>query len=115
MKLVNAPGRLETVLQRAMLHPLAVAPGVVQVPHHGGGIGRALPAKGEGIALGDLIIATMRGNEIFVDSAVAESADESFPDAGAVIAETQRTAPRVPVVEIAHHRNRPGVRRPHRE
>ena len=72
MKLVNTPGGIETVLPGTALHPFAVAPGVVQVPHHRGGIRRPLPAKGEGIAFVHLIVALMRGDKIFINRAIAE-------------------------------------------
>ena len=45
MQFVNAPGCVKTVVPGAVLHPLAVAPGVVKVPHHRCRIGWPLPAN----------------------------------------------------------------------
>jgi hypothetical protein len=115
MKLVNTPGGIEAVLPGTVLQPFAVAPGVIQISHHRGDIGRPLPSKGEGIAFGDLIVVLMRSDKIFINRTTAETADKPFPYAGTVIAGVQRITVRVPVVEITHHGDRSGIRCPHRK
>ena len=57
VELVHGIGRLERIPRVPVLHPFVVAPLVREVPDHGGGAGRRLPGKREGIALFALVSA----------------------------------------------------------
>ena len=115
MNLVDGNGRIERVGAVAALHPLAVAPVVVEAPHARSGPRRRLAIECEGIALVDFVAVVARCDAILVAVAVACPGDESFPDPRVVLARAQRIRVRTPLVEIARHRHRAGIRRPHAE
>src|SRR5574337_678968 len=52
---------------------------------------------------------------VFVERAACQSGDKPFPDAGPVVPDLQVVRLGVPVVEVAHHGDSLGVRRPYGE
>ena len=99
---------------RAALHPIAVVPFVIEVPHHRRGLRRRLLHYREGIGLVDAIVVVLRADVKLVMRAFAGVRDESFPDAGRA-AMFERMLLRIPAVPVAHHADRRRVRRPHGE
>ena len=63
-------------------HPVAVAPLVVEIPHHGSGARRLFVQEAERIGLVDLVAVTPRLDMKFVERAFGHAGDEAFPDAG---------------------------------
>src|ERR1700684_651438 len=79
---INGLWRTQRVARRALLHPVAVVPLVVEVPHHGCGAGRLLMQKAEGIGLVNLIAVTSRLDVEFVERTLGHPGNEAFPDPG---------------------------------
>ncbi len=115
VEFVHGEGRPERIPGVPLLHPLVVAPVVSEVPDEGGGAGRRLPGKREGIALVAAVAVVTGYDVILVQSAVADAGDEPFPDARAVVTDGELMAVVVPAVEVADHRDPGRVRRPDRE
>ncbi len=80
--LVDRHGAVQGIGPVAAGHPVAVFPGVVQVPDDGGGAGRAFVGKGEGVGLVHPVGAVLGGHVVLVQGARAQVGDEALPDAG---------------------------------
>src|SRR5262249_55669616 len=76
---------------------------------------RSLAAERVRIGLVDPVIALVGDDVEFVQAARPRLRRAAFPDAGGVADMAHRVRAGIPAVEVAHHRDRPRVRRPHRE
>ncbi len=113
--LVDRHRRAERVGAAPAFHPGAVAPIVIKLPYAGGGTRRRLRAEGEGIALFHPEAVVARSDVVLVQRPRPDPGDEPGPDAGAVLPLAEGMGRPVPLVEVADHRDRCGVRCPHRE
>ena len=82
MHFVDGDGGIQGVMLLALFHPVLVAPIVAQVMDDRGGLGRGLGVKSKGVGFLDGIVMVAGNDIVFVDGAVAEAADKTFPDAG---------------------------------
>ena len=114
VNLVDRHGRRRERPIAPRLNPLAVAPPVVQVPHHRAGAGRYLVPHAVGVGLVDRVPLDAGEDAVLVDRATGDARQEAIPDARASD-RLERVRPRVPAVEVAHDRDDRRVRRPHRE
>src|SRR5690242_12060079 len=80
MHFVNRLRRAQRVALAALLHPLLVAPLVVQIPHDRCSPRRLFMQKTNGISLIDAVSVAIRFNVEFIERAVARPCDEAFPD-----------------------------------
>ena len=102
--LVDGDGRVEGAARAAFLHPLRIAPFVVEVPDDRGGPRRRLRVDGERIRLVHPIAALPFDVELVL-RALSDPLDESLPDAG-LAARRQGVlvlVPGVPVADHVHH------------
>jgi hypothetical protein len=111
---VNRDRRFDRALRAALLHPVAVVPGVVEVPHGRGRARRFLLVKAQRVGLVGAIAVLMRFDVVLVQGALADAGNESFPDSGTA-ARAQRVRLRMPMIEVADHRHFARVWRPDRE
>ncbi len=95
------------------LHPLAIAPHVLRLPHHGGGRGRMLGARRERIGL---VARHPIGpdDRVLVASAVADRRDHALPDPRR-FARREHVRARAPPIPVPDHADRARVGRPDRE
>ncbi len=92
-----------------------VAPDMIELRRDDRGRGGAeLGGAGERVGLQRQAPAVGADQLVLVGEAGANVGDEDLPDAG-VAAQPHGMPPAVPGVEVAHHRDPPGVRRPDRE
>jgi len=115
MDLVDVERTAPDIPARAGPHPLLVPPLIARdVPDPGG---RARPHLGSdpvGIRLLHGLSAELGLDGVLVEVAMADPGEESLPDPGGV-AQVQRSAPVLPVVEVPDDGNLVGVGRPDRE
>src|SRR5262249_49963220 len=71
--------------------------------------------KGVRVGLVDLVAAVLRNDVVLVEASLARLRRARIPDARAVAGLSHRVLARIPAVEVAHHRHRGRIRRPHRE
>src|SRR5580704_6214036 len=114
MNFINGLRRSQGIAGGALRHPLAVAPLVVEIPHHGGGAGRFFVPKAEGVGFVDMESVALRLDMAFVKRAFSHAGDEPFPDAGAA-ARRKQVGLGMPIVEAPDHRNLARVRSPDTE
>ena len=79
MNFINGLRRAQRVAGGALLHPLAIAPLVVEIPHHGSGAGRLLVPDTERVGFVDLVAVTPRLDVKFVERAFGHARDEALP------------------------------------
>src|SRR5215467_11066142 len=98
----------------ALRHPIAVSPGVIEVPDDRGSSWRFFVVLSEGISLiGDMTM--MMGDDvILVQRPSLHARHEAFPDSGAA-ARKQAVSVGIPVVEITHDEHLARIRRPKAE
>jgi hypothetical protein len=96
-----------------VFHPWIIPPFVPEVPHPGRGLGRALPAEGEGIAFVYLIAIVVRVDMIFVVHPMGDARDEPLPHARAIPPDFQGMSILVPAIEVPDHRNTLRIGSPH--
>ncbi|MCY1542484.1 hypothetical protein D9M68_782320 [compost metagenome] len=113
--LVDRLRRIECVALPARGHPVVVAPAVGQVADARGGGGRRLRAERDRVGLVDRVVAVVRADAVLVGLAFRGSRCLPVPDARAVRARRERIGIARPAVPVADHRDRRGIRRPHRE
>ena len=114
MHLINRMRRAQRVAAGAVLHPVVVAPLIVEVPDDRGGAGRFLVQQAERVGFVDAVSVTLRFDVELVERAAGYAGDEALPDARrAAGAETMRSW--IPAVEAAHDRDGPRIRCPHAE
>ena len=95
-----------------LLHPRAVAPGIIQIPNDRGGVGRHFVAKSKWVSFFRCMAMIARDNVVLVTSAGANTGHESGPNA-ALPCGLERSGLAVPVIECADHVHSLGIRRPH--
>ncbi len=110
--LVDGHRGIEAVAVAPCRHPVPVAPVVVEGPHHRRGLRRHFRGHGERVRLLDEIPG-FRPDRILVRLAGGHVGNARRPEAS--VAAAHRCRLRVPVVEVAGHRDVGGVRRPHRK
>ncbi|MNM98353.1 hypothetical protein D3C81_1108820 [compost metagenome] len=114
VQLIDRQGRVIGMALRALRHPVVVLPGVAERTRYlGRSARRQLGGAGQRVCLQGQYPVLAQHLEL-VGFAHPQARHEQFPYPGAV-AQAHGVAAAVPVVEIAHHRHPPGVRRPHRE
>src|SRR6478672_4483088 len=101
-------------MSAARLHPLGIAPGVIEVPYHRGRPWRLLVINPEGVGFIAYVTVMMRGDVVLVERSLSNLGNETFPDARAT-ARMQEVRLRIPLVEVADHRYRTGVGSPYAE
>ncbi len=112
MDLVDRDRRVALVAPPARIDPCPVAPVVVRRPRNARrGARRALGARGIGIGLERPEHAIGADDLVFVETAGVEAGDEELPHPGGVT-QPHRTAPPVPVVEIADDADAARIGRP---
>ena len=112
MHLVDAHGLIQGVVPVAPGHPLLVFPGIIQVPHDGGGARRAFEKKGKGVRFVNPVAAVARDDVILVQRAFAQPGDQAFPESG-LGSLPQGVARLVPLVEIPGYGDLFRIRSPH--
>ncbi len=82
VNLVDGDRGIQCVASRSGGHPATVAPLVVQVPNHRGGLWRFFAVRCERIRLFGGVALVSRGDEVLVRLTVTNLRDEPLPDAG---------------------------------
>src|ERR1700756_5865694 len=82
MHLVNGLGGAQRVAAGAVLHPVLVAPLVIEVPDDGGSAGRFFVQQAERVGLVDAVSVALRFDVELIERAARHSGEKSFPDAG---------------------------------
>src|SRR5215471_3686541 len=98
----------------ALLHPLLIAPLVVQIPHHRRGSRRLLLQQANGISLVHAVSVTVRFDVELVKRPMVRARYKSLPDARGS-ARIQAVRLRIPSIKVSNHRDRARIRRPHAE
>jgi len=111
MNFINRNGRLQAVLLSAMLHPIAIIPGIAQVPHFGCRARRLLMAKTIGVSLVYRVPMLCRRDVVLVESALPYLGNEGLPDAR-VVQHLHCMSRRIPAIETADDRYNVSIRRP---
>ena len=114
MALVHRDGSFQRIVGSACHHPIAIVPGVVDVPHYRGSPRRLLMKQPEGIGFIHLVAMVIGFDVKLVEGSFADARDEAFPDAR-VSARTKAVHLRMPVIETANDRDFTGVWGPHAE
>ena len=113
MHLVDRDRRIGRLLSRTRLHPVGVAPVVIERGRDDrGGFGRRLAAQRHRICLERQFVTAAVDDREFIALAGADARDEQFPDP-APMAQPHGMTTAVPAVEIADDRDSTGVGRPH--
>ena len=111
MDLVDRDGRIETIAGGTVLHPVGVAPVVVERPRTRRGCRRALCADRERIGFfADL--AGVRFDAVLVSMALPHVRNQSLPYSGRIGAHAERIFCRKPAVPVTNHGYRTRIRRP---
>ena len=112
MNFIHRHGLMQPVRGRPPLEPCRIVPFVlIQPRHHRARARRMLGSERVRVRLHFGVAAELGPHVVFVDRALAQIGQEQFPRAA--VAQPHRMAPRVPAVEIAHHRDHQRVGRPH--
>ena len=82
MHFINGLRRAKGIAAGALLHPFAVVPLVVEIPYDGGGAWRLLVQQAERIGFVDAVSVAIRFDMEFVERALGDAGNETFPDAG---------------------------------
>ena len=109
--LVDRIGASSAVRARRALHPVAVAPGVVEVPDDRGGRRRQLAAEAVGVGLVDAVAAAAARRSGTCSASPCEAGDEPLPDPR-VPRGRERGGARAPALEVADHMDARRVRGP---
>jgi hypothetical protein len=106
--LVGRHRRARVLPDGARLHPGAVPPSVLEVPHDRTRPRRHLLPHREGVGLVDAVAGQPAQEVVLVDRPAPDARDERLPEAG-VLDPGERMAVLAPAVEVAHHPHRLGV------
>ena len=115
MHFVDRHRRAKRVVLPATLHPLGIAPVVVERPRARSRRRRRLGEECVGVGLVHRLPGERRSDPVLVGLPARDSRHEALPDAGTVLAHGEYGLARVPAVEVADDRDTFGVRSPHRK
>src|ERR1700747_2830651 len=114
MDLVNGNGSVQGISLLPLLHPLLIRPLVREIPYDGGGAGRFLMKKTEGIGFVNYVSVMLRCDMELINRTIGDSGNKSLPDAGTPVG-AQRVGTGVPPVEAANDCHLAGIRSPNAE